>query len=91
VVPHQIGKTENYTHELSGKGADFTILATARAYSHACWSFRKKIGRLPARSNFRYNEYPAVLESLEIKTGKGEVITLKNGWGNMENSWGFII
>jgi hypothetical protein len=91
VTPSQIGKTENYVHELSGKGAGFEIAATARSYSHACWSFRKKIGVLPARSNFRYNEYPVVLELLEIKTDKGEVITLKNGWGNMENSWGFII
>ena len=30
-------------------------------------------------------------ESLELKTASGEVISLKNGWGNMENSWGFII
>ncbi len=91
VTPKQIGKAENYLHELEGKGAGFKITATARSYSHACWSFRKKIGSLPARSNFRYNEYPAVLESLELVTDGGEVITLKNGWGNMENSWGFII
>ena len=91
VAPKQIGNTENWLHTLSGGGADFTIKATARAYSHACWSFRKKIGSLPARSNFRYNEYPAVLESLEVATKGGEIITLKNGWGNMENSWGFII
>ncbi|MCX6771345.1 MAG: hypothetical protein NTX79_04785 [Candidatus Micrarchaeota archaeon] len=91
VAPSRIGKTENYLHELTGGGNDFGITATARAYSHACWSFRKKIGSLPARSNFRYNEYPAVLESLELTTRDGEVITLKNGWGNMENSWGFII
>jgi len=91
VTPKRIGNTENWLHTLSGGGADFTIKATARAYSHACWSFRKHIGSLPARSNFRYNEYPAVLESLEVATAGGEIITLKNGWGNMENSWGFII
>ena len=91
VTPTKIGKTENWQHELVGGGEGFTITATARAYSHACWSFRKKIGPLPARSNFRYNEYPSVLESLELKTSAGEAISLKNGWGNMENSWGFII
>jgi len=91
VVPGKIAGTENYQHALSGGGAGFTITATARAYSHACWSFRKKIGALPARSNFRYNEYPAVLESLALTTSSGEVISLRNGWGNMENSWGFII
>ena len=91
VTPAQIGNTGNWQHELVGGGADFTISATARAYSHACWSFRKKIGILPARSNFRYNEYPAVLESLKLTTKGGECISLSNGWGNMENSWGFII
>jgi len=91
VVPIRLGKTENYQHELKGGGSDFSISATARAYSHACWSFRKKIGVLPTRSNFRYNEYPSVLETLTLVTKGGEVISLKNGWGNMENSWGFII
>ncbi|MFA6907433.1 MAG: hypothetical protein WC263_01255 [Candidatus Micrarchaeia archaeon] len=91
VAPGKIAGTENYKHELEGGGADFSIVATARAYSRACWSFRKKIGRLPARSNFKYNEYPSVLESLTLTTNGGETISLKNGWGNMENSWGFII
>ncbi|MFA6213984.1 MAG: hypothetical protein WC717_01780 [Candidatus Micrarchaeia archaeon] len=91
VAPRQIGKSEMWMHALSGGGKDFALTATARAYSHACWSFRKKIGSLPARSNFRYNEYPSVLESLKLTTSAGETITLKNGWGNMENSWGFII
>jgi len=91
VTPKQIGGTENWQHELEGGGTGFTITATARAYSHACWSFRKKIGALPARSNFRYNEYPSVLESLTLTASSGEKISLKNGWGNMENSWGFII
>ncbi|MFA6214396.1 MAG: hypothetical protein WC717_03915 [Candidatus Micrarchaeia archaeon] len=91
VVPSRIGKTGNYVHALAGGGDGFDISATARAYSHACWSFSKKIGALPARSTFRYNEYPSVLESLELTTKDGERISLKNGWGNMENSWGFII
>ena len=91
VTPSKSGKSENYQHELSGKGPDFEISATARSYAHACWSFTKKIGPLPMRSNFRYNEYPAVLESLTLTTSGGERISLSNGWGNMENSWGFII
>ena len=91
VTPSRIGKGENWLHEMHGGGKDFSITASARSYSHACWSFRKSIGPLPVRSAFRYNEYPAVLESLELTTDNGEVITLKNGWGNMENSWGFII
>ena len=91
VTPVRIGKTGMWQHGLSGDGKDFEITATARAYSHACWSFRKKTGPLPVRSNFRYNEYPAVLDSLELTTKGGERILLSNGWGNMENSWGFII
>ncbi|MFA6328270.1 MAG: hypothetical protein WCY41_02410 [Candidatus Micrarchaeia archaeon] len=91
VTPSQIGETDTWQHEMKGSGSDFEITATARAYSHACWSFRKKIGALPLRSSFKYNEYPSVLESLELTTNSGEVIRLKNGWGNMENAWGFII
>ncbi|PIT84340.1 hypothetical protein COU37_03655 [Candidatus Micrarchaeota archaeon CG10_big_fil_rev_8_21_14_0_10_45_29] len=91
VVPKK-EEGELYSHSLEGGGERFKFHATARAYSHACWSFEKKIGFLPINSTFKYNEYPAVMESLEITPLDGrEKIVLKNGWGNMENSWGFII
>jgi len=91
VVPHKIAGTKNWVHELEGKGEDFSIKATARAYAHACWSFEKKIGSMPVKSTFKYNEYPSVLERLELRAKNGETLLLENGWGNMENSWGFII
>jgi hypothetical protein len=91
VVPSKISGTQCYSHEIKGGGKGFSIHARAVAYSRACWSFEKKIGRLPAKSTFKYNEYPSVLEALELATKEGEKISLKNGWGNMENSWGFII
>jgi hypothetical protein len=80
-----------WSHEVKGKGKDFDIDALAKAYSHSSWRFVKNVGALPAKSTFIYNEYPAVLERLELRTKKGEKITLRNGWGNMENSWGFIL
>ena len=80
-----------WSHAVHGKGKDFEIRAFARAYSHSCWKFVKKLGPLPAKSTFKYNEYPAVLEHLELRTKAGETIILKNGWGNMENSWGFLL
>jgi len=91
VEPCRIGGTENYSHEISGGGKGFSIRATARAYSHACWSFEKRIGILPAKSAFKYNEYPAVLERLELCESSGQTLLLENGWGNMENSWGFLL
>ncbi len=91
VAPRKIAGTQNWLHEIKGGGKDFTIRATARAYSHACWAFEKKIGALPARSRFFYNEYPSVLERLELRESSGQTLLLENGWGNMENSWGFII
>jgi hypothetical protein len=91
VVPSSIGGTENWLHEIRGGGKGFSISATARAYSHSCWSFEKKIGPLPAKSRFFYNEYPAVLERLELRTESGETLLLENGWGNMENAWGFLL
>jgi hypothetical protein len=80
-----------WSHTVHGKGADFEVKAFARAYSHACWEFVKDVGPLPIKSTFKYNEYPAVLEHLTLRTSSGEKIELKNGWGNMENSWGFLI
>jgi len=91
VAPQRINGTQNWVHEISGGGKGFSLEATARAYSHACWSFEKNIGALPAKSTFKYNEYPAVLEKLVLRAKDGEAITLKNGWGNMENSWGFLL
>lgn len=80
-----------WSHEIAGKGKGFSITATARAYSHSCWKFQKRVGALPIKSTFKYNEYPSVLESLELATADGKKISLKNGWGNMENSWGFLL
>ncbi len=82
-----------WKHQFVGGGKDFEVSGTAEGYAHACWTFEKNIGILPLRSTFKYNEYPAVLKKLEIRpTNKGEKsIILKNGVGNMENSWGFLI
>ena len=93
-IVHVLPKNEGgklWSHTILGKGKNFEIEAFANAYSHACWKFTKKVGLLPAKSNFRYNEYPAVLERLEVHMEDGKKIALKNGWGNMENSWGFLI
>ncbi len=80
-----------YVHHLSGGGPGFKFSGRAVAYSHACWSFEKNIGALPVRSTFKYNEYPAVLEELVITPEGHPAIRLKMGWGNMENSWGFLV
>jgi len=80
-----------WSHTVLGKGKGFEIEANADAYSHACWKFTKKVGVLPAKSSFHYNEYPAVLERLEVRMESGKRIVLQNGWGNMENSWGFLL
>lgn len=80
-----------WSHDVRGKGKNFEIEAFANAYAHSCWKFVKGIGALPAKSTFKYNEYPAVLERLVLRTAEGERIELKNGWGNMENSWGFLL
>lgn len=80
-----------WSHHVRAKGRNFRLDAVARAYSHACWSFEKRVGALPAKSTFKYNEYPAVLERLALDTKEGDRIVLRNGWGNMENSWGFLI
>jgi hypothetical protein len=90
LVPESEGG-DLWTHAVHGKGKDFEIRAFARAYSHSCWKFQKSVAGLPAKSTFKYNEYPAVLEHLELRIKGGETIILKNGWGNMENSWGFLI
>lgn len=90
VLPKK-GEGQLWSHSVLGKGKGFEIEAFANSYSHACWKFTKKVGVLPAKSNFRYNEYPSVLEKLELRMESGEKIVLKNGWGNMENSWGFIL
>ncbi|VVC00321.1 Uncharacterised protein [uncultured archaeon] len=76
---------------MSGGGKGFRIGATAEAYSHSCWKFRKGIGPLPFRSTFKYNEYPATIRKLVLELDSGKRIELKNGWGNMENAWGFLI
>ena len=79
-----------WRHLVKGGGKEFEITATAEAYSHSCWKFEKNVGVLPFKSTFRYNEYPAVA-NVEIVLKSGEKIRLENGWGSMENSWGFLI
>ena len=80
-----------WSHAVAGKGKDFEIDAFAQAYSRSCWRFVKNVSFLPIKSVFKYAEYPAVLKRLELRTKSGEKIELKDGWGNMENSWGFLI
>lgn len=81
-----------WVHAFSGGGKDFEIEGEAQGYAHACWTFRKPVGgHLPVESTFRYNEYPALLKRLALKPRNGTPIVLENGWGNMENAWGFII
>ncbi len=104
VKPERVGGAEEedggkgdssscWTHFLSGGGKDFAFEGEAQGYSYACWSFKKPLGgRLPLMSTFNYNEYPAVLRKLKIVPKDGSApIVLENGWGNMENAWGFII
>ena len=90
VKPERLGENL-WRHRFSGGGKDFEVEGVCDAYSHSCWTFRKNIGPLPTKSTFKYNEYPAVMGELKLKTSSGEEIALKNGWGNMENSWGFIL
>jgi hypothetical protein len=90
VVPKKLGDS-NYLHIISGGGKDFVFEAQVQSYSHSCWEFRKNILFFPVKSTFCYNEYPACMKKLEITAQNGEKIILENGWGNMENSWGFVV
>ncbi len=89
VKPVKIG-AGLWRHELRGGGKGFSVAGVADAYSHSSWKFIKKIGPLPSKSAFIYNEYPATAK-LKLTLDSGEMIELENGWGNMENSWGFLI
>ncbi len=89
VIPEKIG-TGLWKHEIKGSGKGFEIIAEAKAYSHSCWKFVKDIGPLRFKSIFKYNEYPATVK-LALTLSTGEKIELKNGVGNMENSWGFML
>lgn len=80
-----------WRHDFSGGGRGFVASGQADSYAHACWSFNKRIGRLPVRSTFKYNEYPSLLRRLVVHPHGENPIVLENGWGNMENSWGFIV
>jgi len=86
------GAAECWTHQFDGGGKDFEVEGEAQGYAHARWTFRKRIaGRLPFKSTFQYNEYPSVLKRLVLRPKGEEPILLENGWGNMENAWGFMI
>ncbi|MFH1306370.1 MAG: hypothetical protein ABIH83_01775 [Candidatus Micrarchaeota archaeon] len=91
IMPKRI--SENlYSHSISAQGDGFEIKGVCSAYAHACWTFVKNISIFPIKSTFKYNEYPAVFERLEIQFQDGsEQIVLENGWGNMENSWGILL
>lgn len=80
-----------WRHTIKGSGDGFRLSAVAEGYSHACWTFTKWISSLPMKSKFHYNEYPAVLKKLVIRLDSGEELVYEHGWGNMENSWGFLI
>ncbi|MCX8166257.1 MAG: hypothetical protein N3E37_00175 [Candidatus Micrarchaeota archaeon] len=81
---------QNYKHILYGKDLDLEVKGYCESYSNACWHFTKSIFDLPITSHLYYNEYPAIMKELVIKT-KDKTINLKNGIGNMENTWGFLI
>ncbi|MFA4983301.1 MAG: hypothetical protein WC588_03720 [Candidatus Micrarchaeia archaeon] len=91
VKPRRAEAPECWVHEIKGSGKGFSIEATAEGYAHACWKFEKNVAFLPAKSKFFYNEYPAVIRKLVAKLEGGGEIVLENGWGNMENSWGFLL
>jgi len=91
VVPSKSTAPGCWEHSFTGGGEGFTVEGEAEGYAHSCWTFVKNIGVLPAKSTFKYNEYPSVLKKLQLNLSTGEKIILENGWGNMENSWGFII
>lgn len=90
VEPKKLGN-DLWKHTLSGGGQDFEFSAEAASYAHSAWTFEKKIGPLPARSVFTYNEYPSVLSNLVLRLKTGETIQMGKGVGNMENSWGFLL
>jgi hypothetical protein len=90
VKPEKMGSTGLWKHEIKVAGKDFRMEAVAQAYSHSCWKFVKNIGPLHLKSTFKYNEYPATV-SLSLAPASGEKIKLENGWGNMENAWGFLL
>ena len=91
VKPTRISGTDLWKHSIRGGSGEFQVETEAEAYAHGCWKFVKNIGMLPVKSTFKYNEYPATVKKLVLTLKSGEKITLENGWGNMENSWGFII
>lgn len=90
VTPSRLGEN-NYSHSIMGTGDGYKIEGKCSAYAHACWTFDKDIGIMPLKSRFKYNEYPSVFEYLKISPDGQDPIILKNGWGNMENAWGFLI
>jgi hypothetical protein len=79
-----------WRHNIEARGEDFSLTAIAEAYSHACWLFEKYISSSPLKSKFYYNEYPAAIKTLRIRTADG-VLEYENGTGNMENSWGLML
>jgi len=91
VKPSKAKSPDCWLHEIKGGGKGFSITAEAEGYAHACWKFEKNVAFLPVQSKFLYNEYPAFIRKLAAKLESGEEITLENGVGNMENSWGFLI
>ncbi len=89
VKAHNHGE-DLWKHTLSAKENGFSASAVAESYSISTWKFEKKIAFLPIKSRFCYGEYPAVIKNLSIETKKGKIFQ-SCGWGNMENTWGFLL
>lgn len=91
LVPSRAKERRCWKHSFSGGGKGFSVEGEAEGYAHSSWTFEKNIGKVPIKSKFVYNEYPSVMKRIKIIPTDGKPILLENGWGNMENSWGFII
>ena len=91
IIP-TILKDENCIHKVSGENKTHTIEFTARSYTHACWTFKKRFGFFPIKSRFDYAEYPAYVEKIVITEKKTKKkIIIKGAYGNIENTWGILI
>ncbi|MEM3373272.1 MAG: hypothetical protein QXD43_05945 [Candidatus Aenigmatarchaeota archaeon] len=80
----------NYKHIFFAKENNLEVKGYSESYSNACWHFRKPIFNTSLNAHLYYNEYPAILKELDLKINDRK-ISLKNGIGNMENTWGFLI
>ncbi|MBN2095445.1 MAG: hypothetical protein JW727_05335 [Candidatus Aenigmarchaeota archaeon] len=90
IVPKRSGK--NWVHEIIGENEEYTIEVLAKTYSHSCWHFRKNVSFLPLMSNFKYNEYPAMIQKVKLKNKKTrEELLYGKAVGNIEQAWGLLL